>query len=440
MNTAISMLFAAMGNAWRAAGSKYFQLADDLPDEPIYDDLFREYSVNGRRCVEHADQLNMLSKFYRWTWSGLYTIRTKWFSSKKDEMANTARWEADAWDQIKQGTDLVMAWDPNYKAGPGADEHGAWVGPDLAAMAYYVHFENDPLKATAPAEDVVITDRLSNNLDWGTLQLLGGSHPDLLQSEINQATGTITWRMMGINLPPNKTPPEGEGWVAFSVKPKPLLPHLAVIENKASIVFDVNPPMDTNTTLVRVDRQPPQSTVQAIERQMGQTYMVRWSGNDGEGSAVKFYDVYVSEDDGPYYLWCKQVHGTSALFEGRPGHSYAFYSTATDMVNNCEAAPEEPDATLRVPLDQGSLVSFDFNGDSRIDELDLVEFANGWRQANAVQPAAVDPRFDLAPWRGQLPDIEALPDGRIDQQDAALVLEAWLMLRTTAGLPAQVPR
>ena len=67
------------------------------------------------------------------------------------------------------GTSAVASsFDPNDKIGPG-------FGPDGfvqagAVLPYRVDFENDP-SATAPAQQVVITDQLSANLDWSTFRI-----------------------------------------------------------------------------------------------------------------------------------------------------------------------------------------------------------------------------------------------------------------------------
>ncbi len=332
---------------------------------------------------------------------------------------------------------LGVPWDPNCKAGPGADEEGGWSAGQTDPLVYHVFFENKA-EATAAARNIVVTDQLSPNLDSTSLESLGGSHPQVLQSLFSKATGTLTWRMTGINLPPNKTPPEGEGWVAFRIQPKTGLPNGAEIRNKATIVFDTQPATDTNETLVRIDTQPPTSAVTGAEPLMGQSYAIHWQGDDGDGSGVMRYDIYLSENDGPYAVWRNQTADTTAPFEGRPGHSYRFISRATDLVGNVEAAPDDPDLVLDVPFDSGFLVSFDFNRDNVIDVADLAAFIQGWRDANGPTPAEVDPRFDLAPWRGEIPDIEALPDGKLDYQDAKLVLQAWFKLRGAQADPTAV--
>jgi hypothetical protein len=78
---------------------------------------------------------------------------------------------------------------------------------------------------------------------------------------------------------------------------------------------------------------------------------VSWSGTDGAGSSgVAAYDVYVSTDAGPYALWQEHATATQATFSGAHGHSYAFYSVASDGVGHIEAAPPSADAQINLVL------------------------------------------------------------------------------------------
>jgi len=181
-------------------------------------------------------------------------------------------------------TACVGSKDPNDKSG----SKGA--GPDRyvtgeAALPYLILFENKP-DATAPAQDVVITDQLdTENLDYATFSLgpiaFGdqmvvpppgltdySAEVDLrpakdlivrIKAKLEVATGLLTWRFASIDpatgqptddpvagfLPPNKNPPEGDGAVFFTVKPKAGLVTGTEIRNRASIVFDINEAIDT---------------------------------------------------------------------------------------------------------------------------------------------------------------------------------------------------
>jgi len=52
--------------------------------------------------------------------------------------------------------------------------------------------------------------------------------------------GIITWVFENINLHPNISPPNGEGWVSYFINPKEGLVSGTQIKNRASIKFDFN--------------------------------------------------------------------------------------------------------------------------------------------------------------------------------------------------------
>ena len=111
-----------------------------------------------------------------------------------------------------------------------------------APIVYTIQFENLP-QATAPAEFVTITDELDPNLDPATLRVLATSSDSTFSMSLSGRTATF--RFIGIDLPPNVTAPEGQGFVTFSVAPVAGLAEGTVIENDADIVFDFNPAIAT---------------------------------------------------------------------------------------------------------------------------------------------------------------------------------------------------
>ena len=53
--------------------------------------------------------------------------------------------------------------------------------------------------------------------------------------------------------------------------------------------------------------------------------------------SVAGYNIYVSVDGGPFSLWLNNTTATDATYSGQPGHSYAFFSLATDSSGNLQA-------------------------------------------------------------------------------------------------------
>ena len=283
------------------------------------------------------------------------------------------------------------AIDPNDKSSSVGfnDKHFVSTEEPIIYTIFYENLEN----ATAPAWKVKITDKLDADLDWesfsfGDINVAGetidipeGSSEISLTTRIsvepwdgepeaeevdleinasfNSTTGIAEWEFVGRNittgeptdfLVPNKNPPKGEGWVCFSVKPKMDLTTGTEIRNKATIVFDVNPPMDTPEVFNTIDSDPPESWVEPLpEKQDSWEFEVRWNGTDN-GSGIKDYSIYVSIDDMPYEPWIMYTANTSATFVGEPGHTYTFYSIARDNVGNTEEGPDEPDAITAIPL------------------------------------------------------------------------------------------
>lgn len=103
-------------------------------------------------------------------------------------------------------------------------------------LHYVINFENT---GNFPAENVVIKDLLdADKFDISSLQVLSSSH-----AEVPVLTGNkLEFYFEGINLVPNEY-----GYVAYKIKTKPTLTAGSVVTNKASIFFDFNAPVVTNT-------------------------------------------------------------------------------------------------------------------------------------------------------------------------------------------------
>lgn len=325
--------------------------------------------------------------FYGWDRSS--SPLNKLWGWLKGEDARCRKAFEDAARGVSKVIEAVQAIDPNDKAGPAGFDAGGFI-PVGEEMMYVIYFENVG-SASAPAQEIVITDQLDiTALDASTLELgqiafgdtVIGIPPrqrtystaiDLrpgqnltlgVRAELDQSSGQLTWTFTSLDpetgdltedplegfLPPNHTPPEGEGYVMFTIRQKSNLPTGTQIRNKATIVFDVNPPIETREVLSTIDASDPSSAVSSLaETQTSTEVDVTWSGQDGDGgSGVRDYTIYVSTDGGPYEVWLGNTSETSATFTGEPGHSYKFYSRATDNVGHQEAAPVDADAATAV--------------------------------------------------------------------------------------------
>ena len=110
-------------------------------------------------------------------------------------------------------------------------------------LHYVIRFQNT---GTASAEKVVITDFLADNLDMTSLQMVASSHP---YRSILKNGNLLQFDLENINLPPVSIDEAGSnGFVAFKIKPASTVVIGTEIENTASIYFDFNFPIVTNTT------------------------------------------------------------------------------------------------------------------------------------------------------------------------------------------------
>jgi hypothetical protein len=96
------------------------------------------------------------------------------------------------------------------------------------------------------------------------------------------------------------------------------------------------------------DTQPPTSQVVALPAQSQTAFTLSWSGSDAGGSGVANYDIYFSENSGPFQRWLTATPTVAGVFQGTLGKTYAFYSVAVDQAGNREAPHGTPDAQTTV--------------------------------------------------------------------------------------------
>ena len=168
------------------------------------------------------------------------------------------------------------SFDPNSLVGPSGYGSQGFITSNQP-FAYRVNFENSPT-ATAPAQEVDVTDPLDPNLDWSTLQFTAVGFGDTnitipagsqyfattvpmtyngetfdveIELGLNLATGEVYAHFYSIDpntmLPPDVLtgflPPEdgtgrGEGYFSYTVTPNAGLATGTQIRNVAAITFD----------------------------------------------------------------------------------------------------------------------------------------------------------------------------------------------------------
>jgi RHS repeat-associated protein len=297
----------------------------------------------------------------------------------------------DETDIANAQVEILAPMDPNGIAGPAGFGPQGFV-PQAQLFPYRIDFANEA-SASAPAQQVVITQKLNSNLDLSTFELgefsFGGqifSVPagrQFYQTRIDDraargvfvdvtasldvSTAAVTWTFTSIDpttldqpvgnilegfLPPDTKPPVGEGWVSYTIKAKSGLTTGTQVNAQASVVFDTNAPMSTPVALNTIDSGAPSSSVSALPAAEAKpTFTVTWLGTDDSGgSGIAFFNVFVSDDHGPFKRLLTGTTRTSLAFAGKPDHTYGFYTVATDNVGNVEPTPTAAEAMTFVQV------------------------------------------------------------------------------------------
>lgn len=277
----------------------------------------------------------------------------------------------------------IGSWDPNLIVTSPGVGNPRWVSVNDKIGAT-IYFENDPNLATAPVHNAYIyyafspkQDPLSfrlgsygfNGMVFTVPQNLNfyqtrldlkdtlGLYVDVTAG-INVTNNTAFWIFQSIdpetNLPPvdplkgflpikdslagslgDTLSQAGEGFVNFTTTPYSTDKTRDSIYAQAKIVFDINDTIPTNVTFNTVDAKPPTSSIY-MSTVSNNTISLFWNGaDDKNGSGVKDYSVYVSENDSPFVFY-KTVSGLTTDYTGNPGNIYCFFVMARDSVNNME--------------------------------------------------------------------------------------------------------
>lgn len=233
---------------------------------------------------------------------------------------------------------LVSSWDPNEIIGPKGYSEENFIA-SITKMNYTIFFENKK-EATAPAYRVQIVDTLSAVFDPETVKFGPTSHSGPNYKWKMERNGNIIkWDIEGIELPPNITPPEGEGFVTFSAELKKDLPSGTKIENAATIIFDMNPPIRTNTWTNIIDQIAPKTVMNPINYSGGdEKITVSCNSTDNsQGSGLNRFLFFASVNNGPFTLLGESFKNSMDYeVSATEKNSYRFYALSVDNVENME--------------------------------------------------------------------------------------------------------
>ncbi|MFZ4671557.1 MAG: DUF7619 domain-containing protein [Flavobacterium sp.] len=136
---------------------------------------------------------------------------------------------------------IIGSYDPNDKMESHGERilHSTFTANDY--LYYTIRFENT---GTASAINVRVNDVLDSRLDENTIRMISASHNYIM----DRVDNNLTWRFDDIQLPVSVANTTiGKGYITFQVKPRVGFAVGDIIPNTASIYFDFNPAIITNT-------------------------------------------------------------------------------------------------------------------------------------------------------------------------------------------------
>ncbi len=345
---------------------------------------------------------------------------------------------------------VIIPKDPNDILGPDGYLPGRFVARS-STLPYTIRFENDSTFASAAAQRVEIRQAIDPHLDPLSfrLQSFGFNSQvydipdnrahyqrtiplaDSLGYDVELTAGVdivnreLFWVFNTIDpvaglppanaltgfLPINDALGSGEGFVNYTIRPSSTAVTGDTIYAKADIVFDINAPISTPEIYNVVDALPPISEVEDLPLfNPDTTFTVSWTGqDDAGGSGIRSYQLFYSENDGPFEAVDSAITGTSASFTGEYGNAYDLYVRATDNVGNVEATKNLPEATTIIErpgfiLEPNRTSSFCLLDNlvirwdtTSVASLDLEISADGGDTYSPIA-LAVDPTQNLLDW------------------------------------------
>jgi hypothetical protein len=138
--------------------------------------------------------------------------------------------------------------------------------------------------------------------------------------------------------------------VQFSVTPSSGVTTGTRLTEKATIVFENLPPIDTPSVFNTLQVGTPSSYVNPLASPVLDTNInLSWVGvGVPGGNGIASYSIYVSQNGGSYTAWLSNTTALQATYPGTPGSTYAFFSIALDNSGGVQPVPGAPDATVYV--------------------------------------------------------------------------------------------
>jgi uncharacterized repeat protein (TIGR01451 family) len=204
-------------------------------------------SINGNSITWNAGAL-----YPGWSWTAqvrLYTPTGVAIGTPLVHMATAVLGQADMTppdNTVALNDTVVGSYDPNDKR-VVPQTMTPWQVSTGAPLTWTVRFQNT---GTFPAERVLITDTLSTDLRWSTMDVISASHAHTWYL----LNGVLHVLFEGINLPDSSSDEAGShGFIKFGMKPQGTLADGVQVENVANIYFDFNESVITAPAIFTVD-------------------------------------------------------------------------------------------------------------------------------------------------------------------------------------------
>jgi hypothetical protein len=284
-------------------------------------------------------------------------------------------------DQKKRKTQSVTSFDPNAIYGPTGVGANRWITNGIL-VNYLITFENFDT-AQADAQVVIVYDTINpgifdlktfqfGNVNFGNFsrRVPPNRTEFVLDVDMNPAknltvrifgkldtvSGIVSWRFVTIDpntgelpifdgfLPPNVTSPEGEGSVMYSVAIRSDVSNQTRIPKRATIFFDENDPIETNTWENSIDIAPPTSSLTATVQDT--VIFITFNSGDNESGILSNY-LYLKDFEGTWIPFISSPTDTLTVY-GEPGRTYEFYGTAEDSIGLEELKTPFAEATVTI--------------------------------------------------------------------------------------------
>jgi hypothetical protein len=160
-----------------------------------------------------------------------------------EAMVSTAVSDDDPLDNKWTNFQIINnSFDPNFiEVDPAGDILTDFV-TNRDWLYYTIHFQNT---GAVPAINVTVDNGIDYNADAGSIEFVTASHPCNFKIS---GIGLVEIDFNNINLPsPFVDEPNSHGYAMYRIKTKPTLLPGDYILNAASITFDANLPLNTNT-------------------------------------------------------------------------------------------------------------------------------------------------------------------------------------------------